>query len=318
MSAGFLYVLTNPSMPGMAKVGKTTRDPMGRVSELSSATGVATPFVLMYQQPVADCHSAEAWVHGELERQGGRVAPNREFFNAPLHEIVALLAKAATLQFAGAEQRLQGELQRATVAGSAVLVDELLAEGDAYENGNGEVIKNPRKAIERYTQAGNLGSSIGWMYAAMIFHHGADGVQPNYENAVIRYRKAVELGAWYCMAPIARVFSKVGQRQGAATSWNEFWTLANQDPSRLKQACDLGEGYFVDLAFGLIDHRVEDKLIAPFAMGIARACMATVRHLNSPNYGTSETDGVMISMYEKAIGLVKALLSRCGADTSSI
>lgn len=92
MANGFLYVLINPAMPGLAKVGKTTRNPSNRVSELSAATGVPSPFILAYQQPVQDCHAAEVWVHAELERNGYRVATNREFFKAPLHETQHCLA----------------------------------------------------------------------------------------------------------------------------------------------------------------------------------------------------------------------------------
>jgi hypothetical protein len=84
MAAGFLYVLINPSMPGLAKVGKTERNPTERVGELSSATGVPSRFILAFQQPVADCDFAELWVHRELERGGYRLTSGREFFNAPL------------------------------------------------------------------------------------------------------------------------------------------------------------------------------------------------------------------------------------------
>ena len=43
-SKGYVYVLINSSMPNLVKIGKTTKDPNERVKELSSATGVATPF----------------------------------------------------------------------------------------------------------------------------------------------------------------------------------------------------------------------------------------------------------------------------------
>ena len=36
---GYVYILTNPSMPGLVKVGKTTNTPNQRMSELHS-TGV--------------------------------------------------------------------------------------------------------------------------------------------------------------------------------------------------------------------------------------------------------------------------------------
>lgn len=70
MTAGYLYVLTNPSIANLAKVGKTRREPAQRVAELSSSTGVPAPFILVFQQPVADCDGAEAWVHEALTSRG--------------------------------------------------------------------------------------------------------------------------------------------------------------------------------------------------------------------------------------------------------
>jgi hypothetical protein len=46
-------------MPGMVKVGKTNRDPKDRLRELSAATGIPTPFVLVYSAYFADCLEAE-------------------------------------------------------------------------------------------------------------------------------------------------------------------------------------------------------------------------------------------------------------------
>ena len=44
VSEGIIYVLTNPSMPGLVKIGKTARgDVNARLSELYS-TGVPVPF----------------------------------------------------------------------------------------------------------------------------------------------------------------------------------------------------------------------------------------------------------------------------------
>jgi len=41
---GIVYVLTNPTMPGLVKIGKTSRDSvMARLSELYT-TGVPLPF----------------------------------------------------------------------------------------------------------------------------------------------------------------------------------------------------------------------------------------------------------------------------------
>jgi T5orf172 domain len=73
----YLYILSNPSMPGLIKIGKTTTSPNQRMSELHS-TGVPTPFVLELSVEVHDCHASERATHSALAKY--RVANNREFF----------------------------------------------------------------------------------------------------------------------------------------------------------------------------------------------------------------------------------------------
>ena len=78
MSKGQVYVISNPSMPGMVKIGLTTRTVQQRISELNRASGVPTPFKIEYVFEVSDCHAVEKAAHRELSRS--RVASNREFF----------------------------------------------------------------------------------------------------------------------------------------------------------------------------------------------------------------------------------------------
>jgi hypothetical protein len=88
---GYIYALINYSMPGLVKIGRTTRAPSERGTELSAATGVPTPFVLLLDVLVPDAEAAEAQVHRILEQRGYRVADNREFFTAPPSEVIRLL-----------------------------------------------------------------------------------------------------------------------------------------------------------------------------------------------------------------------------------
>ena len=74
---GYLYVLVNPSMDSMVKVGKTTRNPALRAQELSSVTEVPTPFLLVFERFFADCDKAEQLVHDALEARGHRISDKR-------------------------------------------------------------------------------------------------------------------------------------------------------------------------------------------------------------------------------------------------
>jgi hypothetical protein len=92
--SGYVDVLVNPSMGNLVKIGKTTRNPRTRITELSFATGVPTPFTLAFDAYVEDCSQAETYVHARLEKDGYRVAANREFFNVDLSTAINVVLEA--------------------------------------------------------------------------------------------------------------------------------------------------------------------------------------------------------------------------------
>lgn len=78
MSRGYVYILTNEAMPGLVKIGKTTRDPGVRAKEISDATGVPIPFRVYDFFSCPDCNELEDAAHGAMADR--RVSQNREFF----------------------------------------------------------------------------------------------------------------------------------------------------------------------------------------------------------------------------------------------
>ena len=92
-TVGYIYVMINPSLEGMVKIGKTTRDPKERVKELSSATGVPTPFILVFHKQFKDCHYTEKAIHQYLESNGYRISDNREFFKIPVTDAINIVQK---------------------------------------------------------------------------------------------------------------------------------------------------------------------------------------------------------------------------------
>ena len=74
----YVYVLVNKSMPDMVKIGMTIRTVEERASEISSATGVPTPWIPVYSYKYFRSKELEAEVHHHL--QSLRVAGNREMF----------------------------------------------------------------------------------------------------------------------------------------------------------------------------------------------------------------------------------------------
>ena len=82
---GYVYILSNKSMPGLLKIGKTTTSPAQRMAELHS-TGVPTPFELELAVEVSDCDVSEREVHALLDTK--RVMTHREFFRISVRKAI--------------------------------------------------------------------------------------------------------------------------------------------------------------------------------------------------------------------------------------
>jgi len=77
--SGFVYVMSNPAMPKMVKVGMTTRTIEARARELHT-TGVPLPFVVEAAIWCDDPLDTETAVHDHLLMCNHRVSESREFF----------------------------------------------------------------------------------------------------------------------------------------------------------------------------------------------------------------------------------------------
>lgn len=86
---GIVYVLTNPVMPGLVKIGRTERaDVNRRLMELYS-TGVPVPFDLAFAGNVDDGQAVEAALHVAFGPY--RINPSREFFRIEPDQAIAIL-----------------------------------------------------------------------------------------------------------------------------------------------------------------------------------------------------------------------------------
>jgi len=89
---GSVYILSNPSLPGMVKIGMTSRkDASIRVEELNRATGIPTKFKIEYTHPSPDPYLLEQQLHEYFKRQ--RVNSRREFFTVTPLKVKKAIAK---------------------------------------------------------------------------------------------------------------------------------------------------------------------------------------------------------------------------------
>lgn len=98
---GWLYVIANPAMPRVCKVGFTTREPEERAAELHD-TGSPQPYHVVAKWHVDDVRAAERGAHAALARF--RTDAGREWFALPADRAVR------------AFDRLHGPTTRPTIA----------------------------------------------------------------------------------------------------------------------------------------------------------------------------------------------------------
>lgn len=86
-----MYVVSNPAMPGLVKIGMTEREDYGeRLAELYG-TGVPFPFHCELAYLVDDPRDVEGSLHEEFA--DARVNPDREFFKVDIEEVRRILKR---------------------------------------------------------------------------------------------------------------------------------------------------------------------------------------------------------------------------------
>jgi hypothetical protein len=81
---GYVYAMSNKSMPGILKIGMTERSIEERLKE-ANGTFTLIPFVVEMSKYVSNCKEKERCIHQIL--QSKRVNPKKEFFQVTLEEI---------------------------------------------------------------------------------------------------------------------------------------------------------------------------------------------------------------------------------------
>ena len=85
----FVYVLTNPAMPGLVKIGQTAQeDANSRIAQLYT-TGVPVPFRLEFACRVEDADAVERAI--DVAFAPNRVNLRREFFRIEPEQAIAIL-----------------------------------------------------------------------------------------------------------------------------------------------------------------------------------------------------------------------------------
>lgn len=175
---GYIYVLINPSLQGMVKIGKTTRDPEERAKELSSATGVPTPFIVAYSVMVSDCDAAEKFTHELLTLQGARLTKNREFFEISLPDAIKILTECEKIYCELESDNINQYEEEADpvdkyfeyqYGSSYRLYSHILKEARNYRRGEEGFFEDHIEAEKLYKKAIRLGSIAATHELALLY-----------------------------------------------------------------------------------------------------------------------------------------------------
>ena len=90
MEYGIVYLLTNPVMPGLVKIGMTTQEDIDKRMKELYTTGVPVPFECQFACKVkkGDCAKIEKALHTAFAPQ--RINANREFFRIQVEQAKAI------------------------------------------------------------------------------------------------------------------------------------------------------------------------------------------------------------------------------------
>jgi hypothetical protein len=87
----WVYILSNPTLPNIFKIGYTKNEPEIRAKQISASTGVALPYKVEWAFQCFNGEQLEHEVHAELATY--RVNQQREFFDIPLVEAQEAIEK---------------------------------------------------------------------------------------------------------------------------------------------------------------------------------------------------------------------------------
>lgn len=118
---GIVYVLTNPAMPNLIKIGYTANEDVKTRMAQIYTSGVPLPFECVYAARVADHERVEKALH--IAFGPDRINPKREFFEIEASQAIAII------------KLLEIEDATPKVASEKEVVDEIERDaGEAYAN----------------------------------------------------------------------------------------------------------------------------------------------------------------------------------------
>ena len=246
---GYVYVLMNPSMKGLVKIGKSTRSSQQRADELSSTTGVPTPFSVVYDYYFENCTKAEQYIHTYLEEKGFRVSEKREFFEIPVKDAVDAVLEASNhfgkfipkfvenfdddFDEEGIfSEKSEDEFREAFGILHSQRTREpwesIFQQAETHYYGLYDELVDYTEAMHYYLQAIKLGSIKSYRCVAMMYMDG-EGVSENNNKALKYLKEGATKGDFQCYVEMAVIFGLQDEIENALKCWKKFFTTKSDN-----------------------------------------------------------------------------------------
>jgi tetratricopeptide (TPR) repeat protein len=188
---------------------------------LSSATGVATPFILIYHRKFNNCHSAEKKIHTFLEDKGVRFNDSREFFEISTTDAIHLVQ---TID----DDEISNESVDDNSDNNIESVGMMYFEkGNNYYSGENGCFQDYNKALEYYNKAIKHGVIKSHFKIGQIHRYCRNNVQ----KAINEYQKGAEQGDIGCYPELAGIYMSEENfinEKNAILAWEKFCTNLHQ------------------------------------------------------------------------------------------
>ena len=114
---GYIYCMSNQSMPGIMKIGMTMRSPEERLKEANKHDTFKPPtlYQIVFAKQVYNPKTKEAILHELLERYTERINPQREFFRVSSTEVYRFFQLVDGVWWKSPETTAQSETSSASV-----------------------------------------------------------------------------------------------------------------------------------------------------------------------------------------------------------
>lgn len=202
-----IYILLNPALKNLVKIGRTSRTPEERAKELSAATGVPQPFLVAYENLVSDGVTAENLIHAELSQHGYRLNDAREFFEVPLKVAVAVVDRICrTLP------TIDGDFIADEPVDNAYQAEQFTQMGRDHLSGDYEVLQDFTLAREFLEKAVDLGEATAYRELATMHLWGL-GLRKNPSEACRLLQEGGKKGDAECLLKLWEIYA------GRAFNW---------------------------------------------------------------------------------------------------